>query len=192
MQASRREICEGRAADCRASFTRKKQIFFKHNQHPIYMQPEDFTEIQTYLTYKDPSTNQTKYAYIITKILTALSKSTGHLPPEFFAHTGFNKSRFFMGNNLNFTKDVDETLANAAEVVMHYLQTQNDLDKLNAQRAMDWLISAFGPALEPLFNPKSKFLPGFHIHPQTIPSFTIFAAEREQLLPILIAMRNQL
>ena len=153
----------------------------------------DFQQVQIYLTTKDPTNNCTKYTHIINKTLIALARDMGHLPPQFFQHTGFEKSAFFNGNAPVFSKIIDQNMAGASAVIMEYLQTpSNEVAKPNVVAAANWLYSAFGPALDILFHPKSKYLIGFHIQPTSIPGYTIFAAEREQLLPLLAQLVEDL
>jgi hypothetical protein len=152
---------------------------------------QQFQPVYAYLTTKDPSVGCTKYSYTLNKIMIALSKEAGHLPNEFFQYTGFEKSIFFGGNQPVFLPKVDSALHYSAQVIYDYL-AGDDSKHEQAIQAMLWLLSAFGSAIELLFNPSSKYLLGYHIKPQTIPGYTIFSAEREQLVPLLYEIHSQL
>jgi hypothetical protein len=146
---------------------------------------EDFEPIYTYLTWQDEQTHMTKYAYALNKILIALAKSSGHLPPQFFLYTGFDKAKFFNGNQPIFSAVVNSTLTHHANNIKSYLVGNTFASKEQALSSLTYLQSAFGQALDIIFSPKIKYLEQYHIHPQGVPGFTIFSAERDQLLPLL-------
>jgi hypothetical protein len=169
-------------------------IFLKRSWYLLCMNEELFTQfepIYLYLTTKDPSVGCSKYSYTLNKIMIALSKEAGHLPPQFFEYTGFDRSIFFGGNQPVFLPRVDATLALCAQYIYDYL-AGDDSKKDQAKQSILWLLAAFGSAIDLLFNPSSKYLLGYHIKPQTIPGYTIFASEREQLLPLLYDIHSRL